>query len=124
MDRQTQATLALSISNSGQHLKRWIYVLDDLAEAQILAHRMGIDETSDAYTIHKITLNLALSITHAYAQAFSELIDHAIALDLPGMKSQLETVAQHRGLITDPQSIFRQMCEAKRAAVSNQEMLS
>jgi len=110
----------MCITDSGQRLKRWIGVLDELAAAQVVADKGLADGVSSGgYEIHSITLELALTVTHAYARAFNRLIDYAIVLDMPGVRAQLQAVARYKDIVSDPQAMFDQMCLEKAAAAAS-----
>jgi hypothetical protein len=117
MDTTVRALLAVSIADSGQRLKCWIGVLDELALAEVIASKLGERGQIGGYQIHAITLELALSVAQAYAKAFNRLIEFAILIEMPGIQPQLNAVARYRDIISDPTGMFRQMCEEKQAAV-------
>ncbi len=110
-----RAVVTMCIADSGQRLKRWIGVLDDLANAQVMAEATGRPNgpLDGPYEIHQITLELALSVTQAYARAFNRLIDYAIESGFPGIQPELQSVAKYKDIIADPAGMFARMCVEK-----------
>lgn len=116
MDATLRGVIAACIADTGQRLKSWIATLDELASMQVITKRISQPAYSPDYPIHHITLELALAVSQAYAQAFSQLIDYAILMELPGVSAELQAVAKYKDVVKDPRLIFQAMLLEKQAA--------
>lgn len=116
MEALLRQVVIASISDSGKHLKHWIGVLDELAETRTLASAQPLDMPSVLRFVSEQSIELALSVTAAYARYFNALVNYAIATGVPGCpQAELQAVAKYKDLITDARGVFTQMCADYRA---------
>lgn len=113
MEPSLRDLLGWCITDAGQRLKKWIGVLDGLAEAQVIAPPPAHEKS--ALVITDTTLELTLAITAAYARAFHSLVEHAIACGLPSVQSELALVNSYKDVVSDPRAIFDRMVAQKTA---------
>lgn len=115
MDTLLRHVLTAAISESGRQLRKWIGVLDELAETRVLTSGATLDMPAVLGLVTDSSIDLAISITQAHAGQFKRLVDYAVAVGLPGGTSiDLQAHSRYKALITNPHGVFLQMCDDYR----------
>lgn len=108
------------IRDAGLQLRKWVSVLDEIASVQALMTpevERALPPTGRLIT--DTTLELALSITQAYARAFDRFVEYGMANGLSSTAPELLAVAQYKGLIDNPRALFEAMCHQHATAAED-----